>query len=132
MVVPRDEEEVVAGHRVQRRFQRRLSGIGDGTRRKALDDVRIVRMRHREIGLVDVVVPLVVVREQQRVDHRRVGLQAHPLLQTVVEDAGDPRALVGPAGLLLDDAGERYRLELVEADGGQALHLRMLPGLAEP
>ena len=43
----------------------------------------------------------------ETVDDRRIGLQPHVLAQPVDEHAGDPRALVGLAGLLLDDGGER-------------------------
>ena len=88
-------------------------------------------MRDGEIALVDVVVPLVVMREQQGVDHRRVGLQAHPLLQPVVEDTGDPGPLLRPSRLLLDDAGERHSLQLIQVHGVGALRFGKLPRFLE-
>ena len=48
--------------------------------------------------------------EWQAIDHRGVGLQAHPLAQAVHEDAGDLRAFVRLPRLLLDDRGHDQRL----------------------
>src|SRR4051812_34877956 len=104
VVVARDEEEVVALERVQRRHHRRLAGVGDGSGRQALHPVGVVRRLARQIALVQVVVPDEVVGQQHRVDHGRIGAQRNALLETVVEDAGDVGPLRGLARLLFDDA----------------------------
>ena len=101
----RHEIKVLAASWVGDCLQRRLAGIGNGPRREALDDVGVVGRGLIEIGPRDRAAERALA-EREPVNDGRIGLEPHTFLQPVDEDAGDPRALVGFAGLLLDDRGE--------------------------
>jgi hypothetical protein len=51
-----------------------------------------------------------VVGRAQTVDHRGIGLQAHPPAQPLDEDSGNAWPLAGQSGFLLDHGGEHQRL----------------------
>ena len=113
-----DEIEIVGLGRIGDRFERGTAGIGDRPRRQAVDDVGVVGRRLVDVGLVDRAVGRPALAAEHAVEDGRVGLQPHALVQPVDEDGGDARALVGHAGLLLDDRGERH--ELVDVGERQA------------
>ena len=104
-----DEEQILGPRRVGDRLQSRAAGIGDRAGRQALDHVGVVGGRPLDLRAHDAA-PEGAAPADQAVDDGRIGLQLHPLLQPIDEHARDPRTLVGPAGLLLDDGGQRHHL----------------------
>ena len=100
-----DEEQVAGAGRIGGRLQRGAAGIGDRPRRQTLDHIGVVGRRLRDLGTLDRP-PQRAPAAHQPVDDGRIGLQLHLLPQPVGEDGGDPAALVGAAGFLLDDRGQ--------------------------
>src|SRR6202171_1826662 len=131
VVVARDEKEVAAIRRVQRRVESGLAGIGNGARRQSLPGIGVVWMLPPQVGLVQVPVPFEVIGKQYRINDGRVGIEPHVLLQSIVKDARDARPLLRLSCLLLHDAGQRDRLQLVELHPGKPLRLGVLPRLVE-
>ncbi len=101
-----DEEQVAGAGRIGGRLERGAAGIGDWPGRQALDHIGVVGRRLRDLGALDRP-PQRALAAHQPVDDGRIGLHLHLLPQPVGEDSGDPAALVGPAGFLLDDRGKR-------------------------
>ncbi len=98
-VAARDEVQRAAGGRMQRGMDRRAPRQGYRRRRQAVADIRIVRRVNLQILAPDVAVVLLA----HGVDHRRIGLQPHALLQTPDEHAGDLVALGRHRRFLFDN-----------------------------
>ena len=103
------EVEVLGARRVGDRLQRRSARIGDRPGGQPLDHVGVVGSRPLDLGAQDAA-PEGAAPADEPVNDGRIGLQLHPLLQAIDEDARHPRPLVGAAGLLLDDRGQRHHL----------------------
>ena len=84
----------------QRRLERRLARATRSAPAEARGIGVLRRRVDREVVLADVTV--VASRLLQRVDHRRIGLHAHPDAQPVAIDRRHDRALVGLPRFLLD------------------------------
>ena len=96
--------------RVERGLDGGAAGVGDGRRRQAVDDVGVVAASPSELRSARRPRPSRPSPRGDAVDDRRVDLEPHAVAQAVDEDGGDQRALLGDAGLLLDDGGEGQRL----------------------
>ena len=101
-----DEIKLARARGIGHRLERGPAGIGDRTRRQAIDLIGIIGRRLVDLGARQ--------RPAERplsaddaIDNRRIGLQPHMFAQPVDKDAGDARPLVGLAGLLFDDGGQR-------------------------
>ncbi len=114
----RHEIEVARARGVRGRFHGRTAGIGDWARRQRRNGVGVVRCRAINIRTADGA-PERRLAADNAVDDRRVGLQAHLLVEAVVEDAGDARTFIGAARFLLHDGGERH--EFARVAQGQIL-----------
>ncbi len=99
------EVELPRARRIGGRFDRRAPGIGDRPGRQAIDHDRCCRASAVRDPPATAAGRACLCR-RQAVDDGRIGLQPHLLLEAVDEHRGDARALLGPAGLLLDDGGE--------------------------
>ncbi len=131
VVVAGDEKEVAAIRRVQRGVESGLPRICDGAGRQSLHGIGVVWMRPPQVALVQVPVPFEVIGKQYRVNDGRVGIEPHLFLQSIVKDTSDARPLLRLPRLLLHDAGQRDRLQLVELHRGKPLRLGVLPRLLE-
>src|SRR5581483_3927771 len=78
-------------------------------RRQAVDHIGVVGRWMLDLVLLDRPAERTLAADQA-VDDRRVGLQLHLLAKAVDEHRGDPRALLGLAGFLLDDRSKRDEL----------------------
>ena len=121
------KEQVARARRVGRRFERGAARIGDRSGRQAFDHIGVVRRRLRDLGALDRPAQRSLAADQA-VDDGRIGLQLDPLPQAIGEDGGHAAALVGPAGFLLDDRGQRDEL-LRRLD--QNIGIAALPDLRE-
>ncbi|QTK79023.1 hypothetical protein AT6N2_C1246 [Agrobacterium tumefaciens] len=104
-----NEIEIVGAPWIGDRLKRCPARIGDRRRRQALDDIGVERRLLLQIRLIDRAVGRLAVTTEQAVDDGRIRLQAHALLQPVVEDGRDMGALVILAGFLFDDRGKRHK-----------------------
>ncbi len=104
-----DEEQVGGAHRIGDRLHRRFAWIADRARRQPFDGVGVVGRRLQKLGLRNAVSERAFAADEA-IDDRRIGLELHPLLQAVDEDAGDMRALLRLARLLFDNGGHRHEL----------------------
>src|SRR6056297_3312101 len=113
---------------VERRLDARKPRVRDGRRRQPVDDVGVPRRAGAKLALpqatAECAPPL-----GDAVDHRGVGLQPHPPVQPVDEDAGYRPPLVRHAGFLLDDRREDQSL-FGRSDGKILVTVR--PGLRQP
>ena len=80
LFVSLDEEQVVGGRGLDRRFDGREPGTGDGAGRQSRARIRVVRMIDQQVGA-----PQELAMPADGVLHGRVGLQRHPDAQTVPE-----------------------------------------------
>ena len=99
------EVELLGAGRIGGCLDRSTAWIGDRPRRQRIDHVGVVWGWLFEIGPRERP-PERPFARSKAVDHGRVGLQPHLLLEAVDEHRSNARALLGPAGLLLDDGGE--------------------------
>ena len=104
-----DEIEFARARRIGRGFERGAAGIGDRSGRQAVDDIGVVGRRLLDLAFHDRPAERALAADQA-INDRRIGLQLHFLLEPVDEDGGDPRALLGLAGFLLDERGENDEL----------------------
>src|SRR6202012_5171447 len=95
--------------------------------RQAIDRVGVIRRRLQYFAALDRPAERALAADET-VDDGRVGLQLHLFLQAVGEHGGDAAALVGAAGLFLDDRGQRYQL-LRRFQGN--IRTSMLPDLGD-
>jgi len=119
-----DEIQLAAGCRVERRRQRGATRQGDRRRRQAAPGVGVVG----RVGVQVAPAQVAVEAAAEAVDDGRIGLQAHADGEAPAEHAGDAPALVGDAGLLLDDRGQDQRLV---GTGDDARLVASCPGLVE-
>ncbi len=104
-----DEKQFLGARRIGGGFERGAAGIGDRSRRQPVDDIGVVGRRLLDLVALDRP-PERALAADQPVDDRRIGLQLHLLPQPVDEHRGHSRALLGLAGFLLDDRGQRHEL----------------------
>ena len=100
-----DEEHFLGARRIGRSLDRGPPRIGDRPGRQTFDDVGVVRRLRLDIRPADRAAERAFA-EHKAVDDGRIGLQLHLLLEPVDEHRRDPRALLGLAGLFLDDRRE--------------------------
>ena len=101
--------EFLCARRIGRGLDRAAPRIGNRAGRQAVDDVGVVRCRLRDLALGEGMTERPFA-EDETVDDGRVRLKLHLLLQPIGKHRGDPRALLGLAGLFLDDGGENDEL----------------------
>ncbi len=109
-------------------FESSAAGVGDRAWRQSLDHIGVVGRLLADVGLEDRTIRRFAVPTEETVDDRRVGLQAHALVQAVDENRGDMRALVVLAGFLLDDGGQRDELFL---GLDRQIRIALLPDLVD-
>src|ERR1700737_3333553 len=105
----RDEEQIAGARRVGGGFERSAAGIGDRPRRKTVNHIGVVGRRLLDFAALDRPSQRSLAADQP-VNDGRIGLQLYFLPQPVDEHRRDTAALVGLAGLLLDDRGQRNQL----------------------
>ena len=100
-----DEIELLGARRLGGRLERGAARIGNRRRRQAIDHIGVVRRRLLDFAAHDRASQRPFAADQT-IDDGRIGLQLHLLLQAVDEDRSDARALLRPAGFLLNDGGK--------------------------
>src|SRR5215213_3672290 len=123
--------EVVGLGRVERGLNRAEAGRGDGAGREPRVEPRVVGRLALKVALVNLPVVLPLPGELRRVDDGRVYAERHPLLQAVVDDGGDDRALLLELRLRLYERGDGQDLARREIEPARRARPFGLPLLAE-